>query len=434
MRASRTPGRRRAATQLAQGFGRAVRWPALGVVAGVAACEPAERFRDRFRFETPWEAYGASLHEAGLDDTALARAWAAAAQRAVDSATVVTLPFEENGFIADDVPGATGYLMDLPRGRRLVVDVDVRADARVFVDLFRMPANPDDRPRPVFWSDSARLTFVYEPERAGTFLLRVQPELLRGGSYRVSIRQAAQLVFPVQGRDMGAIQSVFGAPRDGGRRRHHGVDIFAPRGTPVLSATAGRVVSVDETDKGGKVVWVRDAVHRADVRYNGESRPWPFAPPPDGGSVRTLYYAHLDSQYVRTGQAVAPGDTLGFVGNTGNARTTPPHLHFGMYRRGQGAVDPDPFLRPPRRGRAPESPADPGLLGTRARVAAAGAPLRAAPASESGRLRELGAGEALRLLGAAGPWYRVLLPDGAVGYVAAESIGEGSSAKSSRSG
>ncbi len=417
---ARAAGRGTGALRRFDGSG--LRWAVLGVVAVAVACEPTERFRDRFRSETPWEAYGASLNQAGLDDTALGRAWAVAARRAVDSAAAVSLPFEETGFIAADSPGAAGYRVDLPRGRKLVVDVEVDAEARVFVDLFRMPDNPDDRPRPVFWSDSARLTFVYEPRRAGTFLLRVQPELLRGGSYRVAIQETAQLVFPVEGRGMEAIRSSFGAPRDGGRRRHKGVDIFASRGVPVLSATAGRVANVDETNLGGKVVWVRGSAGSAAVRYNGESRPWPLASPVEEDAVHSLYYAHLDSQYVRGGERVRPGDTLGFVGNTGNARSTPPHLHFGIYRRGRGAVDPEPFLRPPRELRRSETAADPGLLGARARVAP-DASLRTGPASESSRLRVLAAGQTVRVLGAAGPWYRVVLPDGAAGYVAARAVG-----------
>ncbi|RYY98431.1 MAG: M23 family metallopeptidase, partial [Chitinophagaceae bacterium] len=56
-----------------------------------------------------------------------------------------------------------------------------------------------------------------------------------------------------------------------------------------------------------------------------------------------LYYAHLDEQRVRPGQHVAAGDILGLVGNTGNARHTPAHLHFGIYTAG-GAVDPFPFI------------------------------------------------------------------------------------------
>ena len=56
-----------------------------------------------------------------------------------------------------------------------------------------------------------------------------------------------------------------------------------------------------------------------------------------------LYYAHLDKQLVEGGQRVKQGDTLGLVGNTGNAKYTPSHLHFGVYGY-QGPVDPWPFV------------------------------------------------------------------------------------------
>jgi len=67
------------------------------------------------------------------------------------------------------------------------------------------------------------------------------------------------------------------------------------------------------------------------------------------GSAR-YYYAHLDDFAVESGDKVKKGEVIGYVGNTGNARTTPPHLHFGIYAG--GPVDPEPFLKP-----QPELPA-----------------------------------------------------------------------------
>ncbi len=374
---------------------------APAVVLAAGACESSARFRDRFRDMTPREAYEAGLAEAGLAETALVRDWVAAGRRAVESAAAVAMPFQESGFVTAEAPGAAGYRVDLPRGRKLLVEIEMDAgsEARVFFDLFREADEPDNPLRPVFSSDSTPLAYVHQPWRGGTYLLRLQPELLRGGSYRVTIRQEAQFGFPVEGRGMRAIGSVFGAPRDGGRRLHRGVDIFAPRGTPVLSATPGRVSRVETTELGGKVVWVRDTLRHASV-----------------------YYAHLDSQTVQRNQEVRTGDTLGLVGNTGNARTTPPHLHFGIYRRGEGAVDPAPFLRPPG-GRLPVQAADAGLLGARARVTAGTAELRVAPERAAGVLLQLSAGAAVRVVGAAGAWYRVLLDGGAAGYVSAGSVG-----------
>ena len=88
--------------------------------------------------------------------------------------------------------------------------------------------------------------------------IRLQPELLRGGRYSLTLKAEPALAFPVQGGANKSIQSGFGAPRDGGVREHHGIDIFAPRGTPVLAAARGYVTRVNETPRGGRVVWVRD--------------------------------------------------------------------------------------------------------------------------------------------------------------------------------
>src|SRR5690606_10594668 len=151
---------------------------------------------------------------------------------------------------------------------------------------------------------------------------------------------------------------------------------------------------VRETPSGGKVVWLRDEAR-------GQS----------------LYYAHLDSQLVADGMWVEPGDTVGLVGNTGNARTTPPHLHFGIYRRGEGPVDPYWFLyRPP--AEPPRLAVDTASFGKWTRAARDGIRLRAAPADGAPALAELPRHTAMRVLAGTGSWYRVRLPDGTVGFVA----------------
>ncbi len=370
----------------------------LAVTAALAACEPVEVLQDNFRDLTPYEAYQASLVDAGLGETALARDWEAAGRRALADPVAVTPPFEEEGYITPEEPSAVAYRIRIPRGRKLTfaVSLDSEEDTRLFIELFRLPTSEDNPPRPVFSSDSLSRTFSHEdPWRDGEYVLRVQPELLRGGSFRVALGEDNVFAFPVEGRSPRSILSFFGDPRDGGRRRHHGVDIFAPRGTPVLAVSAGRADRVRNTRLGGKVVWLRD-------RQRGAS----------------IYYAHLDSQHVSDGDLVEQGDTVGFVGNTGNARTTPPHLHFGIYRRGEGPLDPFPFLTPPRTGRT-EQTADAALLGARVQTRNDGIRLRAAPGAREDVLLELASGTHLRVLGAAGEWYRVRLPDGGDGYVAA---------------
>ena len=130
----------------------------------------------------------------------------------------------------------------------------------------------------------------------------------------------AELRVPVEGVRAAQVRDSWHAPRPGGRQ-HEGQDIFAPRGTPVYSATEGYVVKIGEGELGGKTIFV------------------------GGAGGRWYYYAHLDSHApgLKVGEHVTTDTVLGHVGNTGNAAGSPPHLHFGVYTAG-GAVDPLPLL------------------------------------------------------------------------------------------
>lgn len=135
----------------------------------------------------------------------------------------------------------------------------------------------------------------------------------------------AHLPVPVAGVSPAQVADTWGAAR-GSDRSHEGVDIFADRGTPVRSTTPGVVSSVRESGLGGKQVWVI------------------------GPGMERHYYAHLQdwAPGLARGEILQPGTTLGYVGDSGNARGTPPHLHYGIYTDG-GAVDPLPRLRETRR-------------------------------------------------------------------------------------
>lgn len=150
-----------------------------------------------------------------------------------------------------------------------------------------------------------------------------QPFMLRARMLWGLARMPAPstLPVPVEGVLARRVADTFGAPR-GTDRTHAGVDIFAPRGTPVVSATPGLVVSIRDGGLGGKQVWVL------------------------GPARERHYYAHLDDWMpgLEQGDVVAPGEVLGFVGTTGNAKGTPPHLHYGVYGSA-GAYDPLPLMR-----------------------------------------------------------------------------------------
>jgi murein DD-endopeptidase MepM/ murein hydrolase activator NlpD len=130
-----------------------------------------------------------------------------------------------------------------------------------------------------------------------------------------------KLAMPVQDVSTKQVANTWHAPRDGGRL-HEGQDIFAPRGTPVLSATEGYVENIGENSLGGQTVSVIGA----------------------GG--RVYYYAHLEAYapHLADGDYVTTKTVLGYVGTTGNAAGTPPHLHFGVYESARGALNPLPLL------------------------------------------------------------------------------------------
>lgn len=278
-----------------------------------------------FRRPTPHEAYFLELARAWSGETSGPRTWFEAASQALDQPLRIRASHLEEGLISSGQPRAWGVRVLVERGQRLAVAFAEgdRDSARVFVDLYRAAPIPGRRPVPLLGSETELGSWAFEPTRRDDYVLRLQPDLHWGGAYRISVRVEPSLRFPVVGRGMESVGSFFGDPRDGGRRVHRGVDIFAPRGTPVIAAADGVVLDVETTNVGGRVVWQRTS----DGRFG-------------------LYYAHLDRQLVQAGQEIRAGDTIGRVGNTGNARTTPPHLHFGVYGRREGALDPWYFIAP----------------------------------------------------------------------------------------
>lgn len=155
-------------------------------------------------------------------------------------------------------------------------------------------------------------------QRRAAVVRAIPPDL------EVKMRQGG-CVFPVHGPS--SFTNTFGAAR-AVVGWHHGEDVFAPMGAPILAVTAGTVFSVGWNDIGGNRFWLRDT---------------------EGNE---FYYAHLSafSPLAVDGTQVQSGDVVGFVGNSGDAQTTPPHLHFEVHPVGllslgyDGVVDPNPFL------------------------------------------------------------------------------------------
>lgn len=373
------------------------------------ACAPGEVLDSLLpEAATAHERYAASLRAAGLDSTALGRDWLAASDSALRNPFHATLPAREVGIYTRDEARAVAWEVTLEEGQRL--EVSLRAEglpARVFLDVFERTGDSTrpfvhrvtaDTTTAMAEGVAALLVLRHEARRDGSYVVRMQPELLRSGRYELVIRTAPILAFPVEGRGNRAVMSFFGAERDGGRRSHHGIDIFAPRGTPVLAAATGVVRSTRPNTLGGNVVWLRDEVR-------GQSH----------------YYAHLDSVVARRSQWVEPGDTLGFVGNTGNARTTAPHLHFGIYEHGRGPIDPLPWVRlvtaapPPLR-------VDTASLGRQVVARGAALRLRQAPSSDSEAVHLVPPEAGMVVVAGSAGWYRVQLEDGTAGYLTPAAI------------
>jgi murein DD-endopeptidase MepM/ murein hydrolase activator NlpD len=119
----------------------------------------------------------------------------------------------------------------------------------------------------------------------------------------------------------GEIISPFGVARDGGARSHEGVDLRATTGTPILAATAGRVFKAGQISTNAGLGVEID----------------------NGAGIVTKYF-HMSSVQASVGQNVSAGQQIGLVGQTGNAQTTGPHLHFEIWLNGS-AVDPAPYLQ-----------------------------------------------------------------------------------------
>lgn len=152
----------------------------------------------------------------------------------------------------------------------------------------------------------------------------IKPEI-QAAPFEITVARlfslSTELPMPVVGLSTADISDSYGQPRDGGRRSHRGIDLFAPKGTPVVAVADGYLSYIGEHGKGGKCIWL--------VSDNGFS----------------FYYAHLErwEPGIYEGMKVQNGSLLGYVGSTGNAAGKSPHLHFAVVRDDE-ALNPYPLL------------------------------------------------------------------------------------------
>jgi murein DD-endopeptidase MepM/ murein hydrolase activator NlpD len=142
------------------------------------------------------------------------------------------------------------------------------------------------------------------------------------------------IVFPLA--SAGSYTESFGEPRDGGLRSHKGIDIFAEKLTPVVAAADGTVVLVRDTI-GGDCCAVR-------LRHaNGSETLYLHLNNDTPGTDDGLGYGIAEG--IAVGLTVRAGQVIGYVGDSGNAEDTPPHLHFEYHEPSGTAIDPYAMLR-----------------------------------------------------------------------------------------
>lgn len=344
-----------------------------------------------FKASSAHEAYQRKLVNSGLDKTAMVASWISMADQSLQKALHISVPFKETGYFAAERIPASAYRFTATRGQKLNISLSKNPTDRFTIYMDVWEQREAGQPKLLASADTLGNPLQVEIKNTGTYLIRLQPELLRSGQYTLEITAGPSLSFPVKAAGRRNIQSYWGDGRDDNHRKHEGIDIFSAFHTPVIAAAEGTVVRVNENNLGGKVVWMRPK-----------------------GSDYTLYYAHLDVQIATEGQQVLLGDTLGLIGNTGNARNTLPHLHFGVYGS-DGAVDPFPFVNPVL---SSSSKITAALNKLNATVRTLGnSILRAAPEAAANPIQNLKSGTILHVSAANSNWYTVQLPNGLNGFI-----------------
>jgi murein DD-endopeptidase MepM/ murein hydrolase activator NlpD len=331
---------------------------------------------------SPHEKYAKALTDAGLGQTQLAQEWISAADSALKNPLPITLPYQETGYFADEKPSAAGLLFSAKKGEKIIATLSTIPASGVvfFMELWKQEG--DQFTLLALTDTTHRINYVVKND--GQYRLRLQPELLRSMEYTIIIHTEPSLAFPVDSAGNPRIISTWGVDRDGGLRRHEGADIAAKFRTPALAATDGYITRSNENSLGGKVVFLYD-------REEGFS----------------LYYAHLDTQIVQQGQSVKSGDVVGLIGNTGNARNTIPHLHFGIYTT-NGAIDPLSFIYKKTSSIKPIT-ASVKALNNWVRTTSSAKVYESAYTS-SRSIKELLQGEVAFISAATGDWYKINYP------------------------
>ncbi len=322
------------------------------------------------------------------NDSLLLR-WKNAFENSKRDSIQITLPYSESGVFSEENFNVYSYNVQLKEGERIIVEVEKQPDsAFVFVDLFQAKTDSLKIFKHLKSSQHKNVTLSQEIETSGFYKIIVQPEMKLQFPFVLKIYTEPLYAFPVSGGGNKNIQGFWADPRETGSRSHEGVDIFADRGTPVIAVTDGIVESTGEHGIGGKQVWLQDTVFG-----------------------KRIYYAHLDSIVVFEGEKLKISDTIGFVGNTGNAIDLPPHLHFGIYKS-KGPVNPLSFIKKTeiQPNEKPSTAVKGVTLKNRTNV-------RKGPASVYKEFGSVEKNDTLIVLGKNQKWFHIQTPNSLKGYV-----------------
>ena len=348
-----------------------------------------------FGKKTPHQEYEKKIKDAGLKETALGEAWLRAAAITLSNPLDINLPYSETGYFSDDRANGIGLRFRAKQGQKLKITLTKKpvANFALYVDLWQpYPVSENKTPKFLSAADTINLSLEHVVTEDTTFIVRVQPELLKEGEYTLSITAGPSLAFPIPQNVKSSIISFWGDGRDNGGRKHEGIDILAPKHSPAIASANGVITRVNESALGGKIIFMR----------------------PDNAPY-ILYYAHLDSQIVKEDQRVKTGDILGLTGNTGNAKFTVSHLHFGIYTSNYTAIDPLYFVKNDYKD-LPKLLVPLSNLNTWMR-SGKNAKLYSDQTAGTGNFLLLDENTLLKPEAATGNSYRVILPDGQKGFI-----------------
>ena len=231
----------------------------------------------------------------------------------------VSMPFAALADAAGDLPGETDSESQ---------DIQANVSSVLPAELITPPPPPNPPSGAITYGEGEGAP---QPRTADPYDFEAARLEAEAAIAAMLIDQPVQ-IFPVVGG--GSFSSSFGAPRSGGRI-HLGNDIFAPKGTPVIAVADGVVVGAS-TEPGEKCCWVKiehaDGAHSVYLHLNNDTEGT------DDGLALGV------AEGIRKGVQVKAGTVIGYVGDSGNAEDTPPHLHFEYRDHGTESIDPHVLL------------------------------------------------------------------------------------------